>query len=261
MRANNIIVILALVIAACKGPGESVPENTLPENPAEEGVNLNESDPKAIAWADASMKAMGGREKWNNLGVISWNFFDARDLIWDKPSGRVRIDFPRDSAIYLLNIHTLEGKVKRKGMDITQPDSLKKYLSRAKSIWINDSYWLVMPFKLKDSGVTLRYLDDDTIATGEEAHILELTFQDVGVTPDNKYEVYITKSDSLVKQWAFYGTMDQDSASAIWPWDNYREYNGLLLSADRSDNLGPRNVKVLDTVPEGAFTDFDWVLN
>ena len=161
----------------------------------------------------------------------------------------------------IVNINDENGKVQVIGKEGTDPDSLNMLVSRAKRIWINDSYWLVMPFKLKDSGVTLRYLDDDTIATGEEAHILELTFQDVGVTPDNKYEVYITKSDSLVKQWAFYGTMDQDSASAIWPWDNYREYNGLLLSADRSDNLGPRNVKVLDTVPEGAFTDFDWVLN
>ena len=257
MRANNIIVILALVIAACKGSGESVPENTLPENPAEEEFNLNGSDTKAIAWADASMKAMGGREKWDNLGVISWNFFDARDLIWDKPSGRVRIDFTRDSAIYLLNIHTLEGKVKRKGMDITQPDSLKKYLPRAKSIWINDSYWLVMPFKLKDSGVTLRYLRSDTTQAGETSEVLELTFNGVGNTPQNKYEVYIDQTDSLIKQWAYFRTASQDSASAVWPWDNYQSYNGLLLSGDRSDSRGPKDVKVYDTVPDKIFESFE----
>jgi hypothetical protein len=110
------------------------------------------SDPAAIQLADSIMHAMGGRENWDKTRFISWNFFGRRDLIWNKQTGQVRIESAPDSTIYLVNVNTGEGKVKIKETIITEPDSLKKLLDKAKAIWINDSYWLVMPFKLKDSG-------------------------------------------------------------------------------------------------------------
>ncbi|QSE99323.1 hypothetical protein JR347_03730 [Fulvivirga lutea] len=227
-------------------------------NPPASGFDSINSDPKAIAWADATMKAMGGRKKWDNTRYLAWNFFDRRDLIWDKYTGNVRIEVPQDSIIYLTNINDNTGKVRIKGRQVQESDSIKNLMKRAKSIWINDSYWLVMPFKLKDSGVTLNYLREDTTLIGAQSHVLGLTFNEVGDTPNNGYEIYITKSDSLVKQWAFFGNAAQDSASAIWPWDNYQNYNGLLLSADRSDGLGPHDVQVYESLSEEAFTDFDW---
>ncbi len=253
------ISALIFLFVNCQ-PAEKAPIETLSDvNPHADGFNMSESDSLAIGWADATMMAMGGREKWDATRYISWNFFGRRDLIWDKYTGDVRIEAPKDSLVFLVNINDETGKVQFKGKDITDADSISNLLERAKRIWINDSYWLVMPFKLKDSGVTLKYLGEGKIETGDDAHILELTFVDVGVSPNNKYEIFITKGDSLVKQWAFYSNAQQDSASAIWPWDNYQEYNGLKLSADRSDNLGPRNVQVYDSLPKEAFTDFGWV--
>ncbi|MEM7106696.1 MAG: hypothetical protein AAF519_00625 [Bacteroidota bacterium] len=254
---TNILLTAIIMLLACEVPKESKTLEAIENNPAMDGFNTTGSDSLAIAWADACMKAMGGRKKWDQLNVVAWNFFGARDLIWEKPTGRVRIDFPRDSSIYLVDINTLEGKVWRKGKEITQPDSLKKYLNRAKSIWINDAYWLVMPFKLKDTGVTLNYLRPDTTLKGTPAEVLQLTFENVGVTPQNKYEVFIDESDSLIKQWAYFRQASQDSASAIWPWDNYQSYNGLLLSANRSDNRGPKNVRVYEEVPTSVFESFD----
>lgn len=46
-----------------------------------------------------------------------------------------------------------------------------------------------MPYKLKDSGVTLKYKGEGQTEEGEPAQVLVLTFKDVGVTPQNKYEV------------------------------------------------------------------------
>ncbi len=112
-----------------------------------------------------------------------------------------------------------------------------------------------MPFKLKDPGVNLKYVRQDTTKAGVMSDVLELTFNDVGVTPDNKYEVYVDQSDNLVKQWSFFRKWDEKEPSAIWPWDNYKSYNGLMLSAERSDKKGPSNVKVYDTMDEKAFTD------
>lgn len=129
-------------------------------------------------------------------------------------------------------------------------------LDRAKGIWINDSYWLLMPFKLKDTGVTLKYLGEDTTATGTKCNVLELTFKEVGNTPENKYRVYVDLKDNLVKQWAYYKDAAQDSASQVWPWDNYKKYGDILLSADRSDNKGPRDVRIDEKLPDKVFNEF-----
>ncbi|MEM6524885.1 MAG: hypothetical protein AAGF85_17410 [Bacteroidota bacterium] len=257
MKTNILLLAIVITALACEAPKDSQMAETIESNPAVDGFNTSGSDSIAVAWADACMKAMGGRQSWDQLNVVAWNFFGARDLIWEKSTGRVRIDFPRDSSIYLVNINTMEGKVWRKGEEVTQADSLKKYLNRAKSIWINDSYWLVMPFKLKDTGVTLNYLRSDTTLNGVTAEVLQLTFENVGDTPQNKYEVFIDVADSLVKQWSYFRQAEQDSASAIWPWDNYQSYNGLLLSANRSDNRGPKNLRVYDEVSDAVFESFE----
>jgi hypothetical protein len=256
-RTSSLLLFCALI--ACS-PNQTQEEEKVEtaSNPAVEGFDLNNSDKQAIAWADATMKAMGGRQKWDQTRFISWNFFNRRDLIWDKYTGRVRIEAPSDSAIYLLNVNDNSGSVLLKNRRVENADSLKTLLERAKSIWINDSYWLVMPFKLKDSGVTLKYLREDVTLKGDSSNVLELTFNAVGVTPDNKYEVYITKSDSLVKQWAYFSLASQDSASVIWPWDNYKDYNGLLISSDRSDDKGPHKVEIYQELSDEAFEKFDW---
>lgn len=225
-------------------------------NPPAQGFNLEESDPAAVELADSIMIAMGGRENWDNTRFISWNFFGRRDLVWDKHTGDVRIESQPDSTVYLVNINTLKGRVQINGEELTDRDSLQKMLEKAKSIWINDSYWLVMPYKLKDTGVTLKYLGEDTTLTGVKANVLEVTFENVGDTPQNKYRVYVDLGDNLVKQWAYYKDAAQDSASAVWPFDNYKRYGDILLSADRSDNRGPRDVRVDQKLSPETFTDF-----
>lgn len=225
-------------------------------NPPAKGFDLANSDPAAVELADSIMAAMGGRKNWDKTRFISWNFFGRRNLVWDKAEGRVRIESIPDSSIYLVNINTLKGRVQIKGKELTDPDSLQKVLARAKSIWINDSYWLVMPFKLKDTGVTLKYLGEDSTATGLKCNVLELTFKNVGDTPQNKYGVYVDLKDNLVKQWAYYKDASQDSASQIRPWDNYKKYGDILLSADRSDNKGPGNVRVEEKLPDEIFNKF-----
>ena len=224
-------------------------------NPAADGFDFANSDPAAVELADSIMVAMGGRQNWDNTRFISWNFFGNRDLVWDKKEERVRIESFNDSITYVVNLKTLTGKVWVKGQELTEKDSLNKMLDKAKSIWINDSYWLVMPFKLKDSGVTLKYLGEDTLMTGDRCNVLQLTFANVGDTPQNKYHVYVDLTDNLVKQWAYYSNASQDSANFIRPWDNYKKYGKILLSADRSDSGGPRNVSVTDTINEKLFSE------
>ena len=155
----SFALLITIIISACQKPVQEETEQI--GNPAAEGFNFDGSDPAAIELADSIMVAMGGRANWDATRFISWNFFGRRDLVWDKATGRVRIESSNDSTIYLFNVKTGKGRVQIRGQELMEADSLAKMLDRAKSIWINDSYWLVMPFKLKDSGVTLKYLGEE----------------------------------------------------------------------------------------------------
>lgn len=216
---------LVLLIAAC---------TKQLQNPPAEGFNLAASDAKAITIADEVMAAMGGRKAWDETRFLVWNFFGSRKHYWDKHTGDIRIESKKDKYTLLMNIHSMDGKLKKDGAMVTHPDSLKKYLQLGKEAWINDAYWLVMPYKLKDSGVTLKYKGEGQTEKGEASDILELTFNGVGVTPDNKYDVYVDKSTRLVNQWAFYPKYDSDKARFKTAWDKYKKYGNIMLSSGRS---------------------------
>ncbi|UZR94349.1 DUF6503 family protein [Chondrinema litorale] len=240
-----------------KNTGSTATSEETISNPPADGFNLSLSDEKAIEIADSVMSAMGGRKSWDDTRFISWNFFGARTLIWDKWTGYVRVENVQNDFKVLVNVNTLEGKVFKNGEEVTQPDSLQKYLNRGKEIWINDSYWLVMPFKLKDSGVTLKYVGEE-IVMDKPSDVLELTFQDVGVTPQNKYKVYIDKETNLVNQWAYFKSYEDEEPGFILPWKNYKKHGEILLSGDR----GPRqltDIEVFEELPESIFTSLDAV--
>ncbi len=232
-------------------------------NPAAEGFDAQNSDKNAIEIADKVMKAMGGRQAWDETRLITWNFFGRRQLYWNKQTGDVRIDYNNGKFNVLLNVYNKEGapfkgKVMKDSVAVTQPDSLQKYLKRGKSIWINDMYWLCMPFKLKDSGVTLKYAREDTVQNGKKADVLTLTFQGVGDTPENKYEVYVNQENNLVEKWAFFPKATMDTARITTPWINYEQHGRLLLSGDRG-KYKLSGIKVVDQVPEKLFTTFEKV--
>jgi hypothetical protein len=228
--------------------------NLFGQNPAEKGFDIANSDTKAIEIADQVMDAMGGRKAWDKTRYITWTFFGARKHIWDKWTGNVRIENLRDKSVSLININNETGKIYKNNQYIVQPDSLAKYIKSAKGAWINDAYWLVMPFKLKDSGVTLKYLGEAKTANNEDAQLLSLTFNAVGNTPQNRYQVWVTKSDNLVKQWAYYAKAENEKANFTLPWINYTKHGKILLSGDRGERK-LTDISVLKKVNKDIFSD------
>ncbi|WP_425389786.1 hypothetical protein [Ekhidna sp.] len=265
MKNQLFFVLLIIILSACStgsSSSESADSTAIADggefveynNPPAEGFNQEGSDLLATLLADKTMQAMGGRKAWDDTRYIKWNFFGRRDHIWDKWTGNVRIEIPKDNVTILMNINSLEGKAMRGEKVIT--DSLDHYMQQGYEMWVNDAYWLVMPYKLKDSGVTLKYLRDDTTQTGARADVISLAFEDVGVTPENVYEVWIDTDSKLVTQWAYYPDSTSLEPRFITPWADYKKYGDILLSGNRGRN-SLENIEVLDEVPEGTFTEFD----
>lgn len=258
MKANFILFAISMLLVFSCGPNkqQNIHETDQEVNPAAQGFDQAGSDAKAIEIADQVMEAMGGRKSWDNERFFTWNFFGARTLWWDKLKGDVRVESHRgDSTVILLNIFDDTGRVSVKGQEYTQPDSVAKYVQLGKGWWINDGYWLFMPFKLKDSGVTLTYVREDTTESGVSADVLQLTFKDVGNTPQNKYHVWVDKSDHMVKQWSFYRQNDMEEPNFVTPWVDYKAYRSILLAGDRGRGQ-ITDIEVAEYMDESIFTNF-----
>ncbi len=242
-------VIIILVILSCSN--EKAAEHSVQSH-----FDKAKSDPKAIEIADKVMQAMGGQKNWDETRFIVWDFFGSRKLCWDKWTGDVRIESAKDKYIVLVNINDLTGRVMKNGKEMTDPDSLSNFLNIGKSMWINDSYWLVMPFKLKDPGVSLKYLRKDTTSSGIASDVIQLTFDSVGESPDNKYEVYVDKKTNLVVEWAFFKNANDEKPQFKNEWKFYKKYGNILLSFDRGNGYYLTDIEVLEEMPPDLFTEF-----
>jgi plasmid maintenance system killer protein len=171
-------------------------------------------------------------------------------------SGNVRIENVKNDTKILVNINSLKGKVFKNGAELTNPDSLAKYLQEGKNIWINDSYWLVMPFKMKDPGVTLKYVSEDTTQKGAKADVVRLTYKGVGVTPNNAFNVWVNKKTHLVEQWSFYREANQPKPGFVLPWDDYQTFGKIKLSGNRGERK-ITDIHVFNNIPDRVFTSFD----
>ena len=212
-------------------------------------------DKKANTIVKEMLTAMGGMKNYNAIHFIEWDFVN-RKLSWNKWTGDVRIENPSAKQVILVNINTLKGKVYENGALVNDQAKAKELLEKGKNWWINDSYWLVMPWKLQDPGVSLKYVKTAKLANGTTADILQLTFSAVGVTPENKYWLYVDKKDHLIKQWAYYKNFNDAEPKFLKPWNNYQKAGNILLSFDRpNEEVGPKNVVVKTNLDSSIFTE------
>lgn len=240
MKYLSIVVIFSLIFSlfSCTANEEQKEHNSInSELSKDEEISFNAeaSDSIAIVLADEVIAAHGGKQAWNNTRYIAWTFFGKRHLIWDKYSGLVRIEYPQEKSVYIINVKQDIGEVRLNNKPIIDSDSLSNYVERGKQIWVNDAYWLVFPFKLKDPGVQLSYLGQDTTQNGAQAEVISLKFQSVGFTPDNKYNAYIDPETKLILQWEYFQKASDSIPSLVRVWSDYAKYGELMLSAGRGE--------------------------
>ena len=253
-----IFILTGIFICSCDENEITINENKVEkeENPAHKDFNKVNSDTIAIEIADKVMTSIGGRENWDNTKYLKWSFFGKRLHYWNKETGDIRIEIQNSDAIILMNINTLKGKVKIGNVMPTESDSLNKYLELGKEMWTNDSYWMFMPFKLKDGGVTLKYKQKRMMQDNEYAHALEITFSGVGETPDNMYIIYVDTYNYKIRQWDFYPIPTMKEPAFSTTWNNYSKYGNIELASVRStDTL--TEIAVFEELAETVFTSFD----
>jgi len=256
------LLLFAALAGGCAGagapePGQDAPERAVTEaRTGEPGAvedaarPQGEADERAAALAARVMERLGGREAWDRTRVVSWRFFGGRRHVWDKHTGDFRIE---DGALVLLgNVGEDAVRAFEDGAELDDPERLAELAARARSMWINDSYWMFMPFKLRDPGVRLAWAGRGELPDGRGVELLELTFDGVGETPENRYVVFVADDTGRIEQWSFYRTAEQADPNLVTPWADWRRYGDVWLAGDRGRGAD-WSIAVYDEPPAGVF--------
>ncbi|MBI4169598.1 MAG: hypothetical protein HY510_06645 [Acidobacteria bacterium] len=218
------------------------------------------SDPRAIAVADLVLQALGGRQAWEQTRFIHFAFvvqkgekrLAERTHLWDRWSGRLRYEnVDRDGRpfVALLNVDTRQGSVHKDGAAL--PDAAAKpLLDQAYEAWINDTYWLLMPYKMKDPGVRLAYAGEVT-ENGVVYDRVELTFDGVGLTPRDRYWAYVNRATHLMDRWSYVLQDDPPGREpTVWDWKGWTLCGRILLSPEKVSERREQTIRILHPVLE-----------
>lgn len=262
MRRHLFLPCLLLLLLGCE-PSETTP----PDDPAPQ-VEMPTLVTKADTMAMHAYEAAGGPAAWAALPYLRFEFAGERDgearpgikHLWNRRTGDYRIEMPggEDSTyVVLFNVNTREGQAYLNGTALDSTQNAQR-LEQAYGRFINDTYWLLMPFKLFDPGVTRTYMPDSSNA---ERDVIHLSFTDVGLTPGDEYWIFMDKETGQVEEWAYHLQSDRDGR---FTWTGYETHDtpaGPLHFATRKEAAGGNGalltyqIETPTDVPTDLFTD------
>ena len=258
-------VLLPLVAAGLLAAAPSVRAQAAAEKPAEK---------EAHVVVQSMIDAMGGGAAFENTGALRFSFtYTSKDTLrterthwWNKKTGDYRIEGKtRKGEPYLLlfNIGTKDGRAFLNGQEL-EGDQKKQQMERAYALFINDTYWFLMPAKLFDPGVHLA-MDGEASIGGKPVDRVKVTFDNVGLTPGDTYWAYIDRASHLMVRWGMILEDERDKpgvTETLSDWTGWTSFGPLVLSPERVKVDDPdrtviaiRNIQVLDSFPPDVFTN------
>lgn len=179
-----------------------------------------------------------GFENWKNVTEIQFTFNVDRDSShfertwnWKPKTNDVVMMTTKDTVTY-----------NRKSID-----SLSM---RADQGFINDKFWLLVPFQLVwDEGTTISNpIKTEAPISKTEINKITLTYSNNGgYTPGDAYDLFYT-DDFLIKEWIF-RKGNQKEPSMITSFENHQDFKGIKIALEHKKqgenwNLNFTNIKV-----------------
>lgn len=216
------LLLSAFLLAACTDTPTPDPDPLVPQPPL-----TNAAD--SLAWRIT--EAAGGLDAWATLSQLRFDWAVVRDSAevfrakhwWDRSTGRYRIEYPlgEDSMLVALfdawtfTADAPRGLAALNGVTLDSTEAAP-YLADAYERYINDSYWLLAPLKLFDPGAQRALAPDSSDA---ETDVLLLTFDNVGLTPGDRYWLRADSTGRLLT-WSF--TLE-GGGQGFYPWAEYAD--------------------------------------
>ncbi|MET0619379.1 MAG: hypothetical protein ABW056_03820 [Thermoanaerobaculia bacterium] len=205
-------------------------------------ASVAERDARADAVGKELIASMGGMPAWEKARQFQFDFVVIREgkevarfaHVWDRYTGDYRVKgVDKTGAPYLVlfNVNTKQGRAWVNGVAVEGAQK-EKQLEAAYGRFINDTYWLLAPWKLFDPGVQLAYDGEKPCPGGGMCDVLKLSFESVGLTPKDVYWIWVTRDSRRMLQWQYVlgGAPDPPTTAE---WKDWRKMGGLMLSLDK----------------------------
>jgi hypothetical protein len=226
------------------------------------------ADERADRVGHELIAALGGESAWEKARQLTFDFVVEREgnrvvefrHVWDRYTGDYRVTGTEKSgapfAVYF-NVNTREGVAFSNGRPV-EGDEKKRLLEMAYGRFINDTYWLLAPWKIFDPGVHRDYDGEKPGPDGAACDVLRLSFDNVGLTPKDLYWMWITRDGRRMVQWQYVlGGAQEEPTTALW--EDWRTFGGIALSLEKPQVGRPvkirfENVAVSSTRDDAQFT-------
>jgi hypothetical protein len=209
------------------------------------------ADEKADAVAKELVASLGGPAAWEKARQFRFDFVVESEgkrvaefhHVWDRYTGDYRLLGTDKSgapyAVYL-NVNTHQGTAFVNGRPV-DGDEKAKLLENAYGRFINDSYWLLAPWKVFDPGVHRDYDGEKPGPDGAPCDVVKLSFEGVGMTPKDLYWLWITRDGHRMVQWQYVlGGAAEEPTTALWK--DWRTFGGISLAVEKVITGRPRRI-------------------
>lgn len=266
---GSVLTASLLLAAGCAEPAAEADAEAGPEaGPEAAAVVMPPLETRADSLAMEAYEASGGPDAWAALPYLRFDFgFDregarsvSRKHLWNRQTGDYRVEWgPSQDSTYvaLFNVHDQAGQVYLNGEPVAAAEN-EEMLQQAYRGFINDTYWLLAPLKMLDPGVARTYVAD---SSGSGMEVVQLAFENVGLTPGDRYWMFLDESTGRLREWAFELESGNRGRFAWTGYETLQTPAGPLHvatrkeAADRPFALLTDNVAAPETVEEGMFTD------
>jgi hypothetical protein len=229
-------------------------------------ASVSHSDPAAVAIAGGVMRSLGGRQAWDALPGLCWTFgVSSHDSVrfsrhheWDKLTGRHRVEGTLPGGMPFVVVHTLGDSTHGAawiGGRAIHGDSLHAFIRQANAMWVNDSYWFLMPYKLLDPGVTLKSGGVVRDSAGAFDR-LALTFDHVGLTPGDRYWVDVSRATHRVERWEMV-LQGRQPPPVRYTWEGWERHGTLWFPTQHRQgalSVFTRDVRTVHAFPAREFS-------
>ena len=221
MKYKLLLIVIAFICFSCKS------------NEAEKTTETKVPEEKTLTIAEEIAKAHG-YEHWNTVKQIEFTFGVEREgksgrgrhWKWNPKSDDITLTTTTDTITY-----------NRKSIDSLSLNADKAF--------INDKFWLLIPFQLVwDQGTTISEPRTEIapLSKKELNKITLLYSNEGGYTPGDAYDIYYD-NDYMIREWVF-REANTEEASLTNTFEGYNDYNGLIIATDHKKDNGNWNLKL-----------------
>ncbi|MBU2995002.1 hypothetical protein KO500_01085 [Cellulophaga baltica] len=169
-----------------------------------------------------------GFKNWKNVKEIQFTFnvdragnHTERSWIWNTKTNDVTSKTDKETISY-------------------NRGSLTDETSKTNAKFINDKFWLLVPFQLKWDAENFTHIHTKkATAPISNKSMQKLTIvygNEGGYTPGDAYDLYFG-DDYMLKEWVF-RKGNQKEPSMVTTWEDYTEINGIKLAQTHKNNDG-----------------------